>query len=193
MAYQLIKNMQPCFCTRFAPWLAVWRSSCISSPTQRAEVLGLALARLYLDYQGVFRNHILVPLDAHLELYHVVKSHAEELQDEVSFKRTDLALFDLDTAARTITCRLVEVKCYSGVGDLSAYNQLKTRIAEQIAQSEQVLAHHFDPHRTPKDRPDRLIKTREFVTLLAFYLDRSLRYQLLILTPQMKLALCSPH
>ncbi len=103
---------------------------------------------------------------------------AEELQDEVSFKRTDLALFDLDTAARTITCRLVEVKCYSGVGEFSAYNQLKSRIAEQIAQSEQVLAHHFDPHRTPKDRPDRLIKTREFVTLLAFYLDRSLRYQL---------------
>jgi hypothetical protein len=150
----------------------------ISSPTQRAEVLGLALARLYLDYQGVLKNHILVPLDAHLELYHVVKSYAEELQDEVSFKRTDLALFDLETATRTITCRLVEVKCYSGVGDLSAYNQLKTRIAEQIAQSEQVLAHHFDPYRTPQDRPDRLIKTREFVTLLAFYLDRSVRYQL---------------
>jgi hypothetical protein len=150
----------------------------ISSPTQRAEVLGLALARLYFDYQGVLKNHILVPLDAHLELYHVVESYAEELQDEVSFKRTDLALFDLDTAARTITCRLVEVKCYSGAGDLSAYNQLKSRIAEQIAQSEQVLAHHFDPHRTPKDRPDRLIKTREFVTLLAFYLARSLRYQL---------------
>jgi hypothetical protein len=55
---------------------------------------------------------------------------------------------------------------------------LKTRIAEQIAQSEQVLAHHFDPHRTPKDRPERLIKTREFITLLAFYLARSLRYQL---------------
>ena len=65
-----------------------------------------------------------------------------------------------------------------GVGDLSAYNQLKSHIAEQIAQSEQVLAHHFDPHRTPKDRPDRLLKTREFVALLGFYLDRALRYQL---------------
>ena len=48
----------------------------LSSPTQRAEVLGLALARLYLDYQGVFRNHIVVPLDAHLELYRVLHSHA---------------------------------------------------------------------------------------------------------------------
>jgi hypothetical protein len=92
-----------------------------------------------------------VPLDAHLELYHVLKSHAEELGDEVSFKRTDLALFDLDAAARTITCRLVEVKCYAGVGDFGTYNQLKDRIAEQIAQSEQVVAYQFDPHRTPKD------------------------------------------
>src|SRR5215471_5868998 len=127
----------------------------ISSPTQRAEVLGLALARLYLDYQRVLRNQILVPLDAHLELYRILKNHAEELGDEVSFKRTDLALFDLNATARTITCRLVEVKCYAGVGDLGTYNQLKDRIAEQITQSEQVLAHHFDPHRTPKDRPDR--------------------------------------
>jgi hypothetical protein len=41
----------------------------VSSPAQRAEVLGLALARLYLNYQGVLRNQILLPLDAHLELY----------------------------------------------------------------------------------------------------------------------------
>ena len=53
----------------------------------------------------------------------------------MSFKRTDLALFDLDAKARTITCRLVEVKCYNQVGDLSAFNALKDSIAEQIAQS----------------------------------------------------------
>ena len=126
----------------------------------------------------MLRNQILVPLDAHLELYRVLKSHAEELDDEVSFKRTDFALFDLDAAARTIICRLVEVKCYAGVGDFGAYNQLKSHIAEQVTRSEQVLAHHFDPHRTPKDRPDRLLKTREFVALLGFYLDRAIRYRL---------------
>jgi DNA phosphorothioation-dependent restriction protein DptH len=98
----------------------------ISSPTQRAEVLGLALARLYLDYQRVLRNHILVPLDAHLELYRILKNHAAELGDEISFKRTDLALFDLNATARTITCRLVEVKCYAGVGDLGTYNPTTT-------------------------------------------------------------------
>jgi DNA phosphorothioation-dependent restriction protein DptH len=148
----------------------------ISSPTQRAEALGLALSRLYLEHQGVFENQLVVPLDAHLDLYRVLKQQADELGDEVSFKRTDLGLFDLDITQRIITCRLVEVKCYSGVGDLSQYNALKSTIAEQIAQSEQVLAHHFDPRRTPQDRPDRAFKTRELALLLEFYLERAERY-----------------
>jgi DNA phosphorothioation-dependent restriction protein DptH len=148
----------------------------ISSPTQRAEALGLALSRLFLEHQGVFENQIVVPLDAHLDLYRVLKQQADELGDEVSFKRTDLGLFDLDITRRIITCRLVEVKCYSGVGDLSQYNALKSSIAEQIAQSEQVLAHHFDPQRTPQDRPDRAFKTRELALLLEFYLERAERY-----------------
>ncbi len=148
----------------------------ISSPTQRAEALGLALSRLYLEHQGVFENLIVVPLDAHLELYRVLKQGADELGDEVSFKRTDLGLFDLDITRRIITCRLVEVKCYSVVGDLAAYNALKSNIAEQIGQSEHMLAHHFDPQRTPKDRPDRAFKTRELAHLLEFYLERAERY-----------------
>lgn len=148
----------------------------ISSPTQRAEALGLALSRLYLEHQGVFENLVVVPLDAHLELYRVLRAQADELGDEVSFKRTDLGLFDLDIARRTITCRLVEVKCYAGVGDLAQYNALKSSIAEQIAQSEHVLAHHFDPQRTPQDRPDRAFKTRELALLLEFYLERAERY-----------------
>ena len=41
-----------------------------TAATQRTEVLGLALARLYLDYQGVDRQtRCCVPLDDHLELY----------------------------------------------------------------------------------------------------------------------------
>ena len=148
----------------------------ISSPTQRAEALGLALSRLYLEHQGVFENQVIVPLDVHLELYRVLKAQANELGDEVSFRRTDLGLFDLDLTRRTITCRLVEVKCYSGVGDVAQYNTLKSSIAEQIGQSEQVLAHHFDPQRTPQDRPDRAFKTRELALLLEFYLERAERY-----------------
>lgn len=148
----------------------------ISAPTQRAEALGLALSRMYLEHQGAFASQIAVPLDAHLELYRSLRQVADELSNDVSFKRTDLAFFDLDAAERIITCRLVEVKCYRAVGDLAAYVGLKDRISEQIAQSQEVLALHFDPQRTPTDRADRLIKTRELVALLEFYLDRGVRY-----------------
>ena len=151
----------------------------ISAPTQRAEALGLALSRLFLEHQGVFQNQIVVPLDVHLELYSALQKSADELGDEVSFKRTDLALFDLDATNRLVTCRLVEVKCYKDVGDLSVFAGLKDGIAKQIAQSEHVLAHHFDPQRETTDRPDRLLKTRQFATLLEFYLERAVRYEII--------------
>jgi hypothetical protein len=152
----------------------------LSSPTQRAEAMGLALSRLFLEHQGVFQNQIVVPLDAHLELYQALRQNAEELGDEVNFRRTDLALFDLDPASRVVTCRLVEVKCYSQVGDLSVYTQLKASIAEQIAQTERVLAHHFDPRFGEVERPDRAIKNRDLAALLGFYLDRSERYGMVL-------------
>ena len=148
----------------------------LSSSSQRAEAMGLALSRLFLEHQGVFQNQVVVPLDAHLELYKALRQTAEEMGDEVSFRRTDLALFDLDPSSREVTCRLVEVKCYSQVGDVAAYAQLKASIAEQIAQTEEVLAHHFDPKRAEVDRPDRPIKNRDLAALLGFYLDRSERY-----------------
>lgn len=151
----------------------------ISAPSQRAEALGLALSRMYLEHQGAFQSQIAIPLDAHLELYRSLKQVADELGNDVSFKRTDLGLFDLNAAERTIACRLVEVKCYTAVGDLAAYTALKDRIATQIAQSQEVLSLHFDPHRGSADRADRLIKTRELVALLEFYLDRSVRYGIL--------------
>ncbi|WP_334006381.1 methylation-associated defense system ATP-binding protein MAD8 [Burkholderia gladioli] len=148
----------------------------LSSSSQRAEAMGLALSRLFLEHQGVFQNQVVVPLDAHLELYKALRQTAEEMGDEVSFRRTDLALFDLDPSSREVTCRLVEVKCYSQVGDVAAYAQLKASIAEQIAQTEEVLAYHFDPKRAEVDRPDRPIKNRDLAALLGFYLDRSERY-----------------
>ena len=50
---------------------------------------------MYLEHQGVFSNQVVVPLTAHLDLYRALKQSADRLGNEVSFKRTDLALFDL--------------------------------------------------------------------------------------------------
>ena len=151
----------------------------VSSPTARAEALGLALARMFLEYQGALRNQIVVPLDAHIGLFHAAKSQAEAIGDEVTVRRTDLALFDLDLANRTVTCNLVEVKCYAQRLGLSGYNHLKQQMIEQLNQSEHVIQVHFDPRRVTPDRPDRLLKTRELSTVLEFYLERGLRYDLM--------------
>ena len=151
----------------------------VSGPTARAEALGMALARMFLEYQGALRNQIVVPLDAHIDLFRTVQTHAEEMGDQVTLHRTDLALFDLDLAKRAVSCNLVEVKCCAQRLGLSGYGQLKERITQQINQSERILQRHFDPHRTTPDRPDRLLKVRELATLLDFYLERGLRYRLM--------------
>jgi hypothetical protein len=147
----------------------------ISAPTQQSEALGLALARMFLEYQGALSNQIIVPLDAHIDLYRP-SGETNEVTDAVNLQRTDLALFDLDLERRTMTCNLVEVKCYTSVGDLSAYNHLKEKISEQIKQSELTLQRHFDPKVKHPDRPDRLFKSRELAQMLRFYLDRAVRY-----------------
>jgi hypothetical protein len=147
-----------------------------ATATQRTEVLGLALARLYLDYQRVLEDQVVVPLDDHLELYRDVRRAAQEVGEAVSLQRTDLALWSLDAQRRTITCRLVEVKCYSAVRRVSGFEQLKSRIAEQLARSESVLAQRFDPDRDLGDRPDRSVRNAELAALLRFYLGRAVRH-----------------
>ena len=56
-------------------------------------MLGLALARLYLGYQGAIDSQVVVPLDDHLELYRDARRAAQELGEAVTLKRTDLALW----------------------------------------------------------------------------------------------------
>lgn len=151
----------------------------IAAPTQRAEALGLALSRMYLDHQGIFANQVVFPLDAHVDLYRESRKAAADLQEEVSLKRTDLALFDLNASTRMITCNLIEVKCYSTAGNLAQYAQLKDSIVEQLETSEKVLRFHFDPRMHSPDRIDRPFKTAELSKLLEFYIDRSARFGLL--------------
>ena len=45
----------------------------ISADTQQKEALGLALAKLYIEYQGALTNQIIVPLDAHTKLQEWMK------------------------------------------------------------------------------------------------------------------------
>ncbi|MFD2796412.1 hypothetical protein ACFS27_22820 [Promicromonospora vindobonensis] len=141
---------------------------------QRTEVLGLALARLFLDGQQALDDQLVVPLDAHPELYAEARRMARGTDQ--SLRRTDLALFSFDAMTRTITCRLVEVKAYTSVPDLTTYQRLQTTIKEQLRTSEEVLATQFDPHRAEPDRVDRTVKNLELSAMLRFYFERAERY-----------------
>ncbi|WP_157751768.1 ATP-binding protein [Actinoplanes derwentensis] len=147
-----------------------------TAPNQRTEVLGLAMARLYLDYQGVLQDQILVPLDAHLELYREARRRADEIAESVTLHRTDLALFSLDARRRVITCRLVEVKCHTALTSVADVQHLRDKIFEQLERSESVLRASFDPGLRLPDRPDRPVRNAELATLLRHYLARALRH-----------------
>lgn len=145
----------------------------LSTSNEQAEVLGLALAKLFLEYQGALHNQLIVPLDTHPEL-----NQAEDALD-LHVRRTDLALIDLDAENRTVTVRLVEVKCYRHVHGLLGYEQLKLNIAEQVRDSEVRLQRLFAPQRKETHPALALLRARQFAQLLTPYLDRAQRYALI--------------
>jgi hypothetical protein len=157
----------------------------LSAPNQVSEALGLALARLFLEQYNLLEDRIVLPLDAHSNLF-AEASREDPLREEVSLQRGDLLLVSCDAASCTLRFQIVEVKFQADLGGFSAYVALQQRIEGQIANSQEVLSQHFDPHpsassgpsRTPIDRLDRQVKVKELISLLSFYLARSHRYGL---------------
>ena len=71
------------------------------------------------------------------------------------------------------------MKWRSDLGDFSVYMSLRQDIEGQLTNSERVLRQHFDTQLQTVDRLDRQIKTKELISLLSFYLERSRRYGLI--------------
>jgi hypothetical protein len=153
----------------------------VSASTHRAEALGLALGKLFLEYQSAFACQAVVPLDSHVEMLRPDSNAPVDLAEEVSLRRTDLALFDLDASSMTLVCRLVEVKCYKDAGgSLESLGALKANIAEQLNGSEQSIRKRFNQELTSDSaRPDKVLRTQELCNLLEFYVERASRLGLL--------------
>ena len=145
----------------------------LSTSNEQAEVLGLALAKLFLEYQGALHNQLIIPLDTHPEL-----NQNDDVLD-LHVRRTDLALVDLDAETRTVTMRLVEVKCYRQIFGLLGYEQLKQGIAEQVRDSEVRLQRLFAPQRKESHLALAPLRARQLVELLLPYLERAKRYNLI--------------
>lgn len=143
----------------------------ISNPTQRAEAMGLALARLFLEQNGDLLDAVLVPLDAHQDLFHSVGKQSSELGKDISLQRTDFAIFKVDPSNMVVHCKLIEVKCYQKI-DSQAWLNLQAQITGQLQRSSEVLIAHFG---TPS-RPDQEFKAWQLSQTLDYYARRSLRY-----------------
>jgi len=150
----------------------------LASPTQVSEALGLAMARLFLEQYGLLDDSIVLPLDAHSALF-IEAGKEVPLETDISLQRGDLLLVNCDPASRLIRFHIIEVKWRANLGDLSAYVSLRQDIEKQIMDSDEALRIHFDPHNRVPDRVDRQVKTKELISLLLFYLERSRRYGLI--------------
>ena len=149
----------------------------LSSPTDVSGVLGLALARLFLEQFGLLEDCILIPIDSHIEL--ITSSRQDtSIDTEISFKRGDLLLVSCDPESRTLHFNIIEVKLRSDLGDLNAYLSLRQEIEDQLTNTEVELRRQFDGQLHAPDRLDRQVKNRELIALLIFYLQRSERYGL---------------
>ncbi|MBU0704254.1 MAG: hypothetical protein KKC18_10365, partial [Chloroflexi bacterium] len=87
----------------------------LSAPTQVSEALGLALARLFLEQYSLLDDRIVLPLDAHSNLF-AEASREDPLREELSLQRGDLLLVSCDPETRTLHFQIVEVKFKSDLG-----------------------------------------------------------------------------
>ena len=150
----------------------------LSSYTHREEVTGLVLAQLFLQKYGLLQDRFVIPLDAHSELFTTAQKESL-LEQEISLKRTDLALVQIDSKNSRIHFRLVEVKARQTLLTLGALAGLSEQISDQLKNSIEVLRKHFDPVYIEPDRLDRPFKVKELANLLSYYLERGIRHKLL--------------
>jgi len=149
----------------------------LSTPTDVSGVLGLALARLFLEQFRLLEDCILIPVDSHIDLF-TQSGRDNPLDDEISFRRGDLLLVSCDPEGRILHFNIIEVKLRSDLGDINAYLSLRHDIEGQLTNTEIELRKQFDPNLHSPDRIDRQMKARELIELLTFYLQRSQRYGL---------------
>ena len=141
----------------------------LSAETHSAEVVGLLLARWLMEQSGLLADQIVIPLDAH-------RGWFRPTEDNLTARRADLLLVDLDHLRRVVTCIVVEVKLrdeLTPTGRTSLYKDMH----EQAEITETRLRELFDPHLYPSDRADFLLRSKELTTALSFYLRRAARYR----------------
>ena len=142
------------------------------SRNQSIEVIAIALAKRVLQKKKLLESNIIIPIDLHKDLF-ISKD------EEKSASRADLLLCNIDVEKRTFELTVLEVKCRSSL-NASEKDDLTSKMADQINNTEEVLRSHFDmEYQLSDDRLDRKFKSLQLRNILLFYLNRSFRYKLI--------------
>lgn len=143
-----------------------------SGKSKAFEVIGIGLTNLLLKETGLLKDCFVIPIDIHKELFERMSSNDEE----ATAKRADLLVVNCDVVNREIHFHVIEVKCRTDAGNEWQVNELKAEMVEQMDNTIKCLRYHFDGNYRITDRLDRVFKTKEFKSLLEFYIYRAFRY-----------------
>lgn len=142
-------------------------------PAASQGVVGMALARAFLERLGLLADTLIIPVDAHVGL---LRSGTPEGAGE---QRTDLILVRHAGPQSQIEFLLVEVKSRGGSLTPFAYGALREEIETQLAATQQALAALFDPLSQAPDVIERPLHNLLLGNWLRFYAGRARRYGLL--------------
>lgn len=133
------------------------------------EAVSLGVVAAYLEKSGELSDSILVPIDAHPELFGPV---ARKRTSQASASRCDLLRVQL--RQNRLVATFIEVK--SRVAP-AASAELAERMVDQIEATERVFREMFFQEKPA--RVDQLLQRARLATILHFYLRRAVRYGLI--------------
>ena len=174
--YNILKNKESAPIFKFLELLrsisGVIIMQSISTSQKAMETIGIGLSRMLIEKIGILKDHFIIPLDAHIELFENIPDN------QLTSQRSDFLIISIDDSSDTIYMNIVEVKCRQFINDGEALNNLQMKITNQLENTVSCLQFHFDPSFKIPDRLDRSIKNKQLCELLSFYLHRANRYKL---------------
>lgn len=141
----------------------------IGDESRAREAVSLGAVVAYLRATGQLRDSVVIPVDAHPELF---APSARRKKEGAPRARCDLILVRF--ARPRLIATLIEVKSRGAAG---TSEELLHRIADQIEATEEVFRDLF--FRKDPPRLDHALQRSRLATVLRFYLRRALRYGLI--------------
>lgn len=133
----------------------------LGSDSKAREAVSLAALMAYLQKRGELDGHIMIPVDAHPEIFGTfLRSEGE------GTRRCDLLLIKITQRSFKIEC--IEVKARQGAALPQA---LADQVVDQLKDTESVLRNRFFDDDPP--RIDRELQRTRLIALLHYYADRA--------------------